>query len=68
MQCAYGNILSKTAPILLEHIQKYTQKDKNYTFVLKPIFNEDYPYIDGFEFKIEFKIGKGGRSDKTNTL
>lgn len=67
LQYTQSSVIYKVTPCIIEHIQKYIQKDKNYTFVLKPILNEDYPYIDGFEFNVIFKVGRR-ENDKTDTL
>lgn len=67
LQYTQASILNKVAPYVIENIQKYIQKDRNYTFVLKPILNEDYPYIDGFEFNVILKVGRR-KNDKTDTL
>lgn len=45
-------------PKVIEYIQKYIQRKKNYSLYVKPIIDEEYPYITGFEFNIIIKIGK----------
>lgn len=45
-------------PNVIQYIQKYIQRNNNYSFYIKPIIDADSPYITGFEFNITIKLGR----------